>query len=363
MTYYEILQVTETASDEVIRMAYKALAKKYHPDTFEGDKAFADDMMKKINQAYETLSDPAKREEYDALLHLNIADEHKAKFEQKTNSSKKILRLCTSLIIIIGLLFVVFSQVVHPYIISSEDFFYDNAIIFGLRDFSLMCLLLSTIPFLIVFVRNDFSMKNIRIICGVNSIVAFIVSLLLYTCGITSTMSIGWVVALLYYFINSLSLRQFCYYSSVKSKKVTRITIGAIVAILLVIFIVGMAYTSSFFDEKYAEDNNVVSGQFESDTYCVGVRTITLSDKHTANSVIELWEQRGATEEVIICLMDEYGETQGGGKLYIVNRGDWVNEVDLWCFDSNRKVGDVAIIENDYGYTICYFSSIVKKQN
>ena len=37
MTYYEILEVAETASEEVIRMAYKALAKKYHPDVFKGD--------------------------------------------------------------------------------------------------------------------------------------------------------------------------------------------------------------------------------------------------------------------------------------------------------------------------------------
>lgn len=40
MNYYEILEITSTASDEVIRMAYKALAKKYHPDTYEGDKAY-----------------------------------------------------------------------------------------------------------------------------------------------------------------------------------------------------------------------------------------------------------------------------------------------------------------------------------
>ena len=66
MTYYEILQVTENASDEVIKMAYKALAKKYHPDTFEGNKAVAEEMMKKINQAYTILSDPIKRKEYDA---------------------------------------------------------------------------------------------------------------------------------------------------------------------------------------------------------------------------------------------------------------------------------------------------------
>ena len=37
MTYYEVLQVMPTASPEVIQMAYKALAKKYHPDVFQGN--------------------------------------------------------------------------------------------------------------------------------------------------------------------------------------------------------------------------------------------------------------------------------------------------------------------------------------
>ena len=48
MTYYEILEVAETASEDVIRMAYKALAKKYHPDIFTGDPQIAEEKMKKI---------------------------------------------------------------------------------------------------------------------------------------------------------------------------------------------------------------------------------------------------------------------------------------------------------------------------
>ena len=53
MTYYDILEVSEKASQEVIRMAYKALCKKYHPDLYQGDKSFAEEQMKKINEAYE----------------------------------------------------------------------------------------------------------------------------------------------------------------------------------------------------------------------------------------------------------------------------------------------------------------------
>jgi len=68
MNYYDILEVAHTASQEVIQNAYKTLAKKYHPDVFQGDKSFAEDQMKRINEAYEVLSDPQKRMEYDRRI-------------------------------------------------------------------------------------------------------------------------------------------------------------------------------------------------------------------------------------------------------------------------------------------------------
>ena len=50
-TLYEILEVSETASKEIIEKAYKTLAKKYHPDLQEtADKEKAEEMMKKINE-------------------------------------------------------------------------------------------------------------------------------------------------------------------------------------------------------------------------------------------------------------------------------------------------------------------------
>lgn len=63
--YYDLLQVMPTASVEVIKMAYKALARKYHPDTYSGDTKYATDRMSEINEAYEVLSDSTKRAEYD----------------------------------------------------------------------------------------------------------------------------------------------------------------------------------------------------------------------------------------------------------------------------------------------------------
>lgn len=59
--YYDILGVNKDASDDEIKRAYRKLALKTHPDKNNGD----DTMFKKINLAYETLSDPDKRHEYD----------------------------------------------------------------------------------------------------------------------------------------------------------------------------------------------------------------------------------------------------------------------------------------------------------
>jgi len=61
MTYkeaYQILEINEQASSEEIKKAYKAKAKKYHPDIYQGDKTFAEGKMKQINEAFATLSTP-----------------------------------------------------------------------------------------------------------------------------------------------------------------------------------------------------------------------------------------------------------------------------------------------------------------
>lgn len=67
--YYEILEVSEKASNEVIEKAYKVLVKKYHPDLQqEKDRKQAEEKMKQINEAYEILSDNQKKMEFDASL-------------------------------------------------------------------------------------------------------------------------------------------------------------------------------------------------------------------------------------------------------------------------------------------------------
>ncbi len=62
--YYEILGVARGASNDEIRKSYLKLAHKYHPDKTGGDKA-AEDKLKEINAAYDTLKNPEKRSQYD----------------------------------------------------------------------------------------------------------------------------------------------------------------------------------------------------------------------------------------------------------------------------------------------------------
>lgn len=64
--YYKTLGVGKTATEAEIKSAYRKLAKMHHPDKNPGDKT-AEEKFKEINEAYEVLSDSAKRQKYDAL--------------------------------------------------------------------------------------------------------------------------------------------------------------------------------------------------------------------------------------------------------------------------------------------------------
>ena len=64
MDLYKVLEVSKEASQDEIRRSYRRLARKYHPDANPGDKK-AEDRFKEIQHAYEVLSKPEKRKEYD----------------------------------------------------------------------------------------------------------------------------------------------------------------------------------------------------------------------------------------------------------------------------------------------------------
>ena len=80
MNYYEILGVSTEANENEIKSKYRKLAMKYHPDRNPDDKK-AEEMFKKVSEAYEVLGDKEKRKEYDKKI-LKTG-------EEKQNSEKK----------------------------------------------------------------------------------------------------------------------------------------------------------------------------------------------------------------------------------------------------------------------------------
>ena len=65
--YYDILGISRDASDSEIKTAYRKLAHQYHPD--KNNDAGSEDRFKEINEAYEVLSNPEKRDAYDRFGH------------------------------------------------------------------------------------------------------------------------------------------------------------------------------------------------------------------------------------------------------------------------------------------------------
>ena len=84
--YYEILEVNEKASDEVIEKAYKVLVKRYHPDLNASNKQYAERKIKEINEAYYILTDKFLRNQYD----LELEKEKNKKYQEIQNKVNQV---------------------------------------------------------------------------------------------------------------------------------------------------------------------------------------------------------------------------------------------------------------------------------
>ena len=71
--YYDVLEVSRTATDQDLKSAYRKLALKYHPDRNQGDKK-AEERFKEAAEAYGILSDPDKRSRYDRFGHAGVGN-------------------------------------------------------------------------------------------------------------------------------------------------------------------------------------------------------------------------------------------------------------------------------------------------
>jgi curved DNA-binding protein CbpA len=79
--HYEVLGVLPTADEAVIKAAYRALAKKYHPDVSRREDGEAQRIFRRINKAYEILKDDKSREQYDLVN--GISDTYETRKEEK----------------------------------------------------------------------------------------------------------------------------------------------------------------------------------------------------------------------------------------------------------------------------------------
>jgi hypothetical protein len=89
-THYDALQVGPDASADEVRQAYRRLAQQHHPDRSDGG---GDGTMARINQAYEVLSDPHLRSEYDFKLRVAATRQARGRMPLRRMSSKPWLML------------------------------------------------------------------------------------------------------------------------------------------------------------------------------------------------------------------------------------------------------------------------------
>lgn len=146
--YYQILEISETASKEEIKKSYKNLVKKYHPDLHMGkEHDFFEIRMKQLNEAYNILTNPEKRQMYDNELLAEkekstkpeIKDTNTKGYNPKNDKTLKIiivLFLILSLIIMTGICYGI-----YYYFFASNKYNSPNHLDFGLSKSEVITLL------------------------------------------------------------------------------------------------------------------------------------------------------------------------------------------------------------------------------
>ena len=85
---YDVLGLPWASDVELVKATYKSLVKIYHPDIFRGDKDFAKERLAQLNAAYEFLSDPEQKREFDKNSQSRDQDAGQQDFDPERNSSE-----------------------------------------------------------------------------------------------------------------------------------------------------------------------------------------------------------------------------------------------------------------------------------
>ena len=241
MTYYDLLEVSENASFEVIHMAYKALVKKYHPDIFQGDAKIAEEYMKQINTAYGILSDPEKRKHYDSVLQWKRSQEEQEELENsyKNKKAKKKVKkeiqppsFKRSAITVFFFLFLCFALEVFYYftMYNLEKYELDYAIFCAFLDSALFAFAYMFFPMLIGAIKKECSMNFIQNMPWINSAIILVATNVIFN----QTEGSGWMLAIFYSVIN----RHILFHMHQKLQKRSHRVVAVCIVLLSFLYVV-----------------------------------------------------------------------------------------------------------------------------
>lgn len=176
--YYKILEVDRSASINEIKIAYRKLALKHHPDRNQHNIKLAEEKFKIINQAYEILSDTEKRNEYDYNSHYNST-------AQRTKKQEFIgfvfVALASAIVITsIKIVFYIFKSGASIALVLTKKYILpktlkDNATTDGIIFFSSIILISGIILIIIAYRKGSFSFFLKKLKTGIIHLLIFII--------------------------------------------------------------------------------------------------------------------------------------------------------------------------------------------